>query len=143
MASLVAEAKAQRHSRRVGQRFGTLEAIRKAVQLTRKMEKPQADFDELRNLAITALALPDLRPSAEWITEPDEKGWNNHNWAIDPQFRHHAVGGWNRKVSVRKVGKTREDAQEIIRLPAPGDDEAVGWSPDGRFLAVWCWPPKG
>ncbi len=59
--ALVAEAQAKRFSQRAGQRFGTLEAIRKAVALARDLKKPALTFFELRNLAIAALALPDYR----------------------------------------------------------------------------------
>src|SRR5207248_1602186 len=63
----VAEAHASRFSRRAGQRFGTLEAIREAVKLTPELDLPPTRLaelhNELRNLAITALTLPDVRPT--------------------------------------------------------------------------------
>jgi hypothetical protein len=58
--SLVSQAKAQGFSGRLGQRFGTLESIKKAATLAHELEMPPATFDELRNLAIAALALPDI-----------------------------------------------------------------------------------
>jgi serine/threonine protein kinase/WD40 repeat protein len=139
--SLISEAKASRHSRRTGQRFGTLAAIRQAVVLARKLEKPPEVFDELRNLAIAALALPDLRPAPEWISEPDEPGWHSHSPAIDGQFRRYAVGDFQGNVSVRSIGNAAGGTAEICRLPAPGKDEGAGWSADGRFLSLWCSPP--
>jgi serine/threonine protein kinase/WD40 repeat protein len=71
LASLVAEAKAQRFSGRVGQRFGTLASIREATALAHELEMPPATFDELRNLAIAALALPDLHMIKEWDGWPE------------------------------------------------------------------------
>ncbi|MCA9142922.1 MAG: protein kinase [Planctomycetaceae bacterium] len=64
-ASHVASAKASRLSRRQGQRFDSLAAIHKAVQLLPNMslsEEEQATRrDELRDLAITCLTLPDIQ----------------------------------------------------------------------------------
>jgi WD40 repeat protein len=140
--SLITEAQAQRHSRRIGQRYGTLEAIRKAAALARELDKPPATFDELRNLAIAALALPDLRPAAEWVSEPVEQGWTNHNWDLDGQFRVHAIGGWKAEVSVRLVGDQTAAAKERFRVTAPGRDEGVLLSNNGRYLAVFDWPPR-
>ncbi|MFL5241257.1 MAG: serine/threonine-protein kinase [Gemmataceae bacterium] len=55
--SLIAEARAQRLSRRVGQRCGTLRTISEAVMLARELDKSAETMAELRNLAISALAL--------------------------------------------------------------------------------------
>ena len=138
--SLVSEAKAGRFSKRIGQRFGTLDAVRQAVALERELGKPPAAFDELRNLAIVALALPDLRPAAEWISNPDENGWNISYRDIDPGFRFDAVTNPSGDVSLRRVGTGAADSGEIARLPGFGSEARPQWSPDGRFLAVWHWP---
>jgi eukaryotic-like serine/threonine-protein kinase len=64
-ASHVASAKASRLSRRQGQRFDSLAAIHKAVKLLPGMGLPAEEqsrhSDELRDLAITCLTLPDIR----------------------------------------------------------------------------------
>ena len=70
--SLISEAKASRFSRRVGQRFYTLAAVQKATLLARELGKPPATFDELRNLAIAALALPDMQPDTAWYRPPTD-----------------------------------------------------------------------
>ncbi len=72
-ASHVSSAKAARLSRRQGQRIDSLAAIRKAVKLLPNMSLSEEELaqrrDELRDLAITCLTLPDIhelgdRPAA-------------------------------------------------------------------------------
>ena len=73
--ALVAQARANRLSRRIGQRLGTLELLRKAMGIARQLKLPPEHFLEMRNEAIAALALPDLhsrrmartRPSSRWV----------------------------------------------------------------------------
>ena len=56
------QAKAGRSSRQIGQRFQTLDAIREAIEVAKRLDLPREKLGELRNEAIAALALPDLRP---------------------------------------------------------------------------------
>ena len=65
LAATMADARAKRYSGQVGQRFDTIDAVRRATQLARELRQPAAVFDELRDLAVAALALPDLRESAK------------------------------------------------------------------------------
>jgi hypothetical protein len=79
--ALLAEIRAKRYSGRVGQRFGAITAIRKATALGRELDKPARVFDELRNLPVAVLALPDLRVAAKsW------EGWpeGSHGLVSDP-----------------------------------------------------------
>src|SRR5262249_23024361 len=64
--SLVAQARASRLSRRVGQRFDSLQALAEAARTARQLGMPEAAFRELRNEAIACLTLPDLRVAREW-----------------------------------------------------------------------------
>jgi serine/threonine protein kinase/WD40 repeat protein len=142
--SLISEAKASRYSRRVGQRFGTLDAIRKAVALARELEKPPEEFAKLRNMAISALALPDLRPTAEWMTEPDEPDWRTNQKTLDPHLRWQAVTDqYSGAVSLRRIGTSQADSGEIARLPGFGGEAELEPSADGRFLAVRHWRQGG
>ncbi|MFO0841792.1 MAG: serine/threonine-protein kinase [Gemmataceae bacterium] len=75
--SHLSEARAQRFSGRAGQRFGTLEAVRQAAELARELGLPDTHLDELRELAIAALALPDYR------REPGEAGGWFDGYAVD------------------------------------------------------------
>ncbi len=64
-ASHISAATAARQSRRQGQRFGSLTAIREATRLLPGLKLPvdeqQARRDSLRDLAISCLALPDIK----------------------------------------------------------------------------------
>ena len=59
------EAEARRQSRRVGQRFEALGAIERAMGLAPNVGITEAERFRLRNEAIAALALPDLRVAKE------------------------------------------------------------------------------
>ncbi|MBY0459181.1 MAG: serine/threonine protein kinase, partial [Gemmataceae bacterium] len=137
--SLIAEARVGRYSRQVGQRFNTLEAVRKAVALARELEKPPATFNELRTLAVAALVLSDIRPDAAWADTPPEPdgGWGAA--LVDPTYRLAAVGHRQGAVSVRRVGTGPHDCGEVARLPGFGSEVKCRWSGDGRHLAVWHW----
>ena len=58
--ALVASARGSRLSRRMGQQFAALAALKRAAEIGRELEKPAEWFAPLRNEAINALALPDL-----------------------------------------------------------------------------------
>ncbi len=118
--SLIAEARAGKNSRRVGQRFNTLNTIWQATQLARELERPTETFDELRNLAASALALPDVR----LIGEFDDPG---KVWSIDAVRRQvayqHADGSgrilrWTDGVEVRITSS--ESALELATFSLDG-----------------------
>jgi serine/threonine protein kinase/WD40 repeat protein/tetratricopeptide (TPR) repeat protein len=134
--SMISEARAQKYSRRVGQRFGTLKTIGEAVALARELGKPAETFNELRNLAIAALALPDLRPASEWVDFPNDASYGAALNA-DPQLRLAAIVCGQGEVRLRRIGKGAPAREEFARLPGLGPETAVSWGPDGRFLAVW------
>jgi serine/threonine protein kinase/WD40 repeat protein len=68
-AAQLAEARARRYSGRSGQRLKSLDALRQAVELARRLGKPKETFDELRNEAIAALCLPDIDDGGpQWPT---------------------------------------------------------------------------
>src|SRR5206468_12880136 len=133
----VAEAKANRFSRRAGQRFATLQALREAVALARELDKPPETFVGLRALAVTALTLPDLRPAPGWVSDPTDDGWLTHFSVMDDRFRLYAVAEQRGAVRVRRVVTDPADAAEIARLPGFGGAARPDWSPGGLFLAVW------
>ena len=91
-----------------------------------------ADLLELRNEAIAAVVLPDVRIGAA-----------AHAWP----FSTHAVdftGALDRYACVDREGTVSihrtEGVAEIWKFP--GSEPGVAWplfSPDGRFLAVWDW----
>src|SRR5262249_55918733 len=69
--ALVAQARAGRRSRRIGQRFDSLAALEQATELARQLRLPEQDFLELRNEVIACLALPDVRVAKEWDGWPE------------------------------------------------------------------------
>ena len=135
----VAEARAGRFSRRVGQRFGTLTALREAVTLARELDKPPETFALLRNLAIAALALPDMQADDSWISDPEEKGWITKSAGYDNELRMYAVSNLTGEVSIRRVGDGPVNTAEVARLPGFGNEAWVRWGASGRYLAVWHW----
>ncbi len=125
--ALVAQARANRLSPRMGQRFGTLEILRKATGIARQLHLPPERFLELRNEALAAMALTDLRVVKEW------SGSGGAAIAFDFQLERYASAEADGTVYIRRVG----DGAEICRLPGQGHrDCAPLLSPDGRFLAL-------
>ncbi len=133
--SYLAQAEAGRMSRRPGQRFSGLRAIRKALELPVPNGRSR---DELRTEAIACLLLPDLEVAKDW------DGWphGSKGFAIDPAFRRYARGDVSGNVSVRRVS----DDAELFRLPGDGpihDYFGLAFSPDGRFLIQGCETAQG
>lgn len=130
--SYVNQARASSLSRRIGQRFETLEVLAKATQMARDMNLPEADFLELRNQAIACLALPDLRVAKEW------DGWPTGTMSVDftGNLERYARTDRQGVVSIRRVS----DDAEIYRLPGIGGETASPiFSPDGQVLILWQW----
>ncbi len=124
--SLVAQANAGRHSRQVGQRYPTLDAVRRAVDLVRERHMPAERLDELRNLAIAALALPDFRTLRTWEGYPS----GSHCWSADDELRRYARGDVDGNISLRWI----DTDEEIARLEGWRHDFWLDFSPGGRFL---------
>jgi eukaryotic-like serine/threonine-protein kinase len=126
--SLVAQARANRLSRRIGQRFDTLKILHKATGLARDLKLPPERFRDMRNEALAALALTDLRADKEWAD--DSPGTS---LIFAPGLRYYARYDPKGTVYVRSSG----DGAELCRLRAPGPGEnCLKFSPDGRLLAV-------
>jgi serine/threonine protein kinase/WD40 repeat protein len=119
-AAYLAQARAQRHSGGPGQRLDSLVAIARAAAI--------APSVELRNEAIAALALPDVRFNDLWPAPQDYHICFTRDLAL---CAFDAGGG---EVIVRRVS----DGHDLTRLPSGG--AAVRWipvfSPDGWLLPV-------
>jgi WD40 repeat protein len=87
-------------------------------------------FDELRNLAVAALALPDFRAAAKtW------DGWPEGSSGLDfdpVALRLYARGDRQGNVSVRRL----EDDKEVARLPGTGRARAIIFGAEGRTLLL-------
>jgi serine/threonine protein kinase/WD40 repeat protein/tetratricopeptide (TPR) repeat protein len=125
------EAEARRQSRRVGQRFEALGAIERAMRLAQEVGITEAERFRLRNEAIAALALLDLRVAKELVVSRAMR----NGFAVDPAFERYAFKRDDGTVIVRRL----VDDAELLRLPglapARGHTQA-GFSPDGRYLAM-------
>jgi serine/threonine protein kinase/WD40 repeat protein len=125
----LAQAKAAHHSRRVGQRLDSLDALAEASQIARQLKLPEDSFGELRNVAIACLALPDLRLAKQWPGAPP----GSDHYDFDGNLEFYARTDKQGAVSIRRVAGD----VEIGRLPGSGFETGVLISSDGRFLAVW------
>jgi WD40 repeat protein len=133
--SSVARARAGHFSRRVGQRFDSLKAIREAASLLPRLGLEEKEVQrrraELRNLAVACLALPDVRLVKEW------EGWPNgsHHLDFDGEARHCARSDGQGNVSVRRLA----DDEEVARLEGNGRPARFRLSPDGSALVLEGW----
>ena len=118
----LAEAKARRSSRQVGQRFKNLEALARAAALGPSLE--------LRNEAIACLALLDVQVIRQWPRDP----LGSARAAFDARLERGAWVGPRGGVLVRRTA----DDMELFRHHGP-DVRPEGLpvaSGDGRYLAV-------
>jgi WD40 repeat protein/tetratricopeptide (TPR) repeat protein len=129
--SYLSQAQADRRSHEPGQRFASLRAIQKALQLPLPEGR---SLDALRTEAIAALCLPDLETAREW------NGWpvGSFAFALDDAFERYARGDKDGNVTVRRLA----DDEQLFTLPGDGhslrDYSGLEFSPDGRFLnQVW------
>jgi serine/threonine protein kinase len=128
--SLVAQARANRRSRRIGQRFQTLDILKKATAIARELDLGPKRFLEIRNEAIAALALADMRVAKEWPGVADAAA------CFDSALARYALIDGQGQVSVRRT----RDGQEICRVAHRGPGTYwSGWSPDGVYLALSDW----
>ena len=127
--SLTAQASAKRHSRQLGQRFGSLDALAQAAVIARDLKMPAKRIDPLRDEAIASLALPDLRPAGRVIHRPS----GAFDVAFDPTMTRYATLVPRRD----NPGPARRRRPGTRTIPR-GDREffGFGFSPDGRYLAT-------
>ena len=132
--ALIAQAQAGRLSRRVGQRFESLDALDRAGALARELKLPAASFDLLRDETIACLVLPDLKKTGRVISQPPEVILS----AFDSRMTRYALRFRDGTIKVRRV----DNDVEIAPFKARGDREisVLGFSPDGRYLATTHFP---
>ncbi len=133
--SLVQQARGSRLSRRVGQRFKSLEVLAEATRMARAMKLPEEDFRELRSEVIACLALPDFRVTKEWDGWPTGSLTGDFDNALERYARVDRQG----IVHIHRVA----DGGEIRTLSAfgpgdlgPGNETFPYLSPDGQFLLL-------
>jgi WD40 repeat protein len=128
----VAQARASRRSRALGQRFESLATLEQATGLARQLHLPEADFLELRSEVIASLALPDMRVIKKWDGWPE----GTTHVAFDDRFERYVRVDRQGSISVRRLA----DDGEICHCPSGIGDCWPALSPDGRFLLVFEGP---
>jgi serine/threonine protein kinase/WD40 repeat protein len=124
----LSEARSKRSSRRVGQRFGTLEAVQRALALSDRVEITPDQRLALRNEAIAGLCLPDLRMIREM---PDLLLGGG---AFDPLHERFA----QQQLRKRELWVSRTDfGERLAELPAPDGTCHFRFSGDGHYLGWW------
>jgi eukaryotic-like serine/threonine-protein kinase len=127
--SLLAQGRARRLSRRMGQRFESLAALADATKLAQSQSFPAAKLLELRNEVIACLPLPDLRVFKEWDGNP---AGSSLGVDFDDKMERYARVDAEGHVSVRRVA---DDSRISDWSVWPGESGAE-FSRDGRFLAI-------
>ncbi len=130
--SLLSEGAALQHTGLIGQRFESLDRLTRAAWELREDPEGRARLPEVRDHAITALGLTDVR--LRW--QRDIVDVMGESVACDRKLERYAVverrGG-------QTVVRRMDDDRELTRLPRP---EVTFWnpwtefSPDGQYLAV-------
>ncbi len=119
--ALKAQARAEIYSGQAGHRRRSLEALREAARIRSSLE--------LRDLAISALALTDIRLAKDWPGYPE----GAYFVVFDPRLERYARCDLKGNISIRRVA----DDQELIALPGPGSGGGLlRFSPDGEYLAA-------
>ncbi len=128
-----AQARAERFSRKPGQRIASLAAVGEASKLLDALP-PGPDLgsrrDELRHLAIASMALPDLEPTGQAFSRPP----GVIAVAFDPTMSRYALNFLDGRITVRRVA---DDFEIALLLGRPtGEPLIFNFSPDGRYVAA-------
>ena len=125
----LAQARAGSLSRRVGQRFSSLDAVAEALKIARATKVDEVRLLELRNAAIACLALPDLRIAQEWAGWPPDTFSADFDCTLERYARVDRQG----VVHIHRVAAK----DEVFRLQGMGPGQAwPRFSPNGQFLAL-------
>jgi WD40 repeat protein len=125
--ALVGKAHGVRLSRRPGQRFEALAALKKAAEIGRELDQPPEWFDRLRNEAIAALTLTDIHITESWEGLPPGTRFAT----VSEDFELYARTDEQGACSVLRV----VDDTVVARLPALEEQTNVVFGP-GRLLAL-------
>jgi serine/threonine protein kinase/WD40 repeat protein len=126
--ALVGQAHGTRLSRRPGQRFEALDALRQAAAIGRELGQPPGWFAHLRNEAIAALALPDIHVTREFGSFPSGTLHAELNDDFTLYARTTETGG----CTIRRVA----DDTEVCRLPELGEHAQARFGPGGMLALL-------
>ncbi|MEM7456848.1 MAG: protein kinase [Planctomycetota bacterium] len=146
--SLVDQVRMRRYTGRIGQRYVSLDAVQRATDLLPELDLHPDEYErcrlELRNEAIAAMALTDLRS----IQVRDmENGWGDWKTsALSEDYLRLVEANRDGRIRVIEFADSDSDNIEertIIELPPPADlepEEQLCWSikisPDGRWIGA-------
>jgi serine/threonine protein kinase/WD40 repeat protein len=133
--SLLQQARAERISGRPGRRAAALEVLTRAAGIAREVGAPPEDLARLRDEAIAALALDDLRPVRTW----SGLEWDGRITAFAPEADRYVMVGEGGTIHVHRL--TDRSEIKVVGAERPRAREWPAFSPDGRFLSVWA-PPS-
>jgi serine/threonine protein kinase/WD40 repeat protein len=132
--SLVQQALATSRSRRPGQRFESLAKVSEATRLAREQGWLPDKILELRNVALAALAIPDLYPGRSW----DAPGCGAASVDFDQNLTLYARTDSHGNCSIRRVADDKEI--QFLTCPAALTGQPLPCYPilssDGRFVTV-------
>jgi hypothetical protein len=128
--SLVSEGAALQRTGLTGQRFESLNRLGKAAEVLGGDPEGRRQLPEIRNHAIAALGLTDLRVRRQHDCGPV------FSMSVDAALKRYAVAEQSGAVVVRRL----DDDRELVRLPRPAQ-QAITWafsefSPDGELLVA-------
>ena len=128
--SLISEGAALQRTGLIGQRFKSLDLLGQAAQILRADPEGRKRLPEIRNHAIAALGLTDLR-----LRREHDCG-DVAAIAVDAALERYAVAEYSGAVIVRRL----DDDRELVRLPGPEQRDFrwvwPGFSPDGELLVA-------
>ncbi|MBI3408694.1 MAG: protein kinase [Planctomycetes bacterium] len=152
--SLLAQARSNQRSRRSGQRFESLRLVEEAYRLGQELESPAPESQELRNLALGALAMPDIAPALSWEGFPPGSHRVDFDDTLEIYARTDLLGNC---AICRRNGKTEVVLHTLPTVGSPSallsprlsrDARFVGlvyqdgrmriWKLDGPAPEVWC-----
>ena len=122
--SLRNQAEARRFSQRTGQRLESLAALTEAAHI-----RPDA---ELRDAAIAAMALPDIRLGLVWAGYPAGSVAVNYDRLYQRYARLDEAG----MISIRSLPEDQELQRINVGPIPPGRFQGMFFSPDGKILAT-------
>jgi len=128
--SLVSEGAALQRTGLIGQRFESLDRLTRAAQVLGADPESRKRLPEIRNLAIAALGLTDLR-----VRRLHEYS-NSFEVNVDAALERYAVAEKSGEIVVRRL----DDDRELVRLPGPAQLDYWHahpvFSPDGELVAA-------
>ncbi len=128
--SLVSEGAALRRTGLIGQRFESLDRLARAAEVLTADPEGRKRLPEIRNHAIAALGLTDLRVSRE------QDVGNTFDVNVDAALERYAVVEKSGVIVVRRLN----DNRELVRLPGPALSDFgraySTFSPDGELLVA-------